>query len=156
MNVHSQLDLKEISPHYEEKELAYFAGFFDGEGNINIQHQNKTKNHDYEQYYLRVCVSQKDPKILHVFKTMFNGNVPPSKKGDNQWVVYSQNASDFLKIIKPYLRLKQEECLIAIRFQKLVRIHHGKMTPTPQSLLEKQAQLYKELRLVKYKRKKLI
>ena len=153
MGVALQAVFREMVTHYEEKELAYFAGFFDGEGNIDIIYIKKTKAHPYEQYRLSVCVSQKDPKILYYYKKLFNGRVYPLKSGTYQWYVYGPKAYNFLRLMEHYLRIKRKECAKAIEFQKLVRKHGGKMNPTPPSLLVKQSKLHQEFRNINNKRK---
>lgn len=145
---------EEMTPHYEEKELAYLAGFFDGEGNIDILHQKKSIVHPYEQYRLRVSVTQKHPEILYEYKSMFDGKVYLLKSGGYQWYAYGLKASNFLRFMGPYLRIKRKECVKAIEFQQKVRNHGGKMNPTPLSLLAKQSKLHQEFRHINVKRNK--
>lgn len=143
-----QLDFRAMAIHYEERELAYLAGFFDGEGNIDIAHAKRTASHPSEQYSLNVIVSQKDLTMLKAYK-IFGGSIYHDSQDCYQWHIHGYKASHFLKAILPYLRLKKDQAVKAIEFQKLVRPPRGHISPISPSLLTKQAKLYQEFRLIK-------
>lgn len=95
--------------------LAYFAGFFDGEGCIYLSTSGP------KDQYLRVEVSmsQKDPAVLYHAARLFGGSV---YKGTNaaasQWKIHGSKAIDFLGIMianNPGLIVKQAAALMAIR-----------------------------------------
>jgi hypothetical protein len=71
----SQLAFESMAVRYPKKDLAYFAGFFDGEGNVDIYLQKNTEAHPYEQYRLRVSATEKRPKVLDDLKKVFGGQV---------------------------------------------------------------------------------
>ena len=60
-------------------DLAYAAGFFDGEGHIAIAYNSRAKKHsggrDYfnERYWLYVQISQIDPRPLQWLQKRFGG-----------------------------------------------------------------------------------
>jgi hypothetical protein len=106
------------------EELAYIAGFFDGEGSITI-HENwrpsprgKSPNHT-----LQVSIGNTDPQILAWIHAVFGGSltIRPSTKPRHrevtQWIIRSNGASTFLRAVLAFLRMKKEQALIGISFQ---------------------------------------
>lgn len=112
------------------KELAYIAGFFDGEGSVGI---NLTKVHG-QSYAMAVCISQVDPRPLLFISSFFGGEVRISYSKDYRlgkrklfyWRLYSKNAKRFLIAILPYLINKKNEAEIAIEFQNLRKSNGGR------------------------------
>ncbi len=94
--------------------LAYVAGFFDGEGSINLLTRPRPKNTEYS---LTVAIGQKDGETLDWIKENFGGNVYVVKR-DNSffWVCTHKKAISFLKTILPYLRYKKPQAIVAINF----------------------------------------
>ena len=98
------------------EELAYIAGFFDGEGYIGI-----VKNQG-----LRLIVSITNTKvgILYWLKGLFGGSVCKGQRpSQNQkpiyvWTIVSREAAMFLYKIQPYLRLKEELAELGLEFQR--------------------------------------
>jgi len=97
-----------------KKELAYLAGFFDGEGSVIID-----KNHGM------ACVVASTTKwILELLRFNFGGSINTDKKIRYEhghicyhWKINSTNAESFLQAILPYLKLKRPEAEVAIKFQ---------------------------------------
>lgn len=110
----------------DELELAYLAGFFDGEGTITIHHRNA----ETKQNWYRVCasVSSTNKEMPCWFKELFGGSVSTQLRGENRkdiytWQVTSLAAVRFIEVIKPHLRMKSQQAEIALDFQET--IHHG-------------------------------
>ena len=109
-------------------DLAYVAGIVDGEGCIML-YLNKSKK--YTSYRIKVSVSNTQEWICQWLKLAFGGCVSceyyksPTRKPLWQWIVVSNKALDFLKLIHPYLRLKKPQAEIAIKFQEARRGHHA-------------------------------
>ena len=133
-----------MAPRYRKTELAYFAGFFEADGNVAI-----ILNEHSGQFTLRVSVTQKDPSILHHYEDTFGGSID-NRSG--QWYATSTTAVGFLRAVSPYLRFKGEEAAIALEFQSLVRGRTN--TPIPSSLREKQARLFRAIRIAAKQRGK--
>jgi len=102
-------------------DLAYAAGFFDGEGNIGItiKHQE-----GYAQYFIFASVASTDEWACRRFHFMFGGYVrkrPPRKNPSHKpcwdWRVSSRQASNFLREVFPYLHLKRDRAELALKFQ---------------------------------------
>lgn len=106
-------------------ELAYIAGFFDGEGSITI-HENckpsprgKNPNHT-----LQVAIGNTDPRVLVWIQSVFGGGLgyrkstKPRNRGIAQWVIRAAAALPFLEAIRPFIRMKGDQCDIAITYQR--------------------------------------
>ena len=100
-------------------ELAWAAGFIDGEGSIRA-----TKNsHNSDAVVLRVQVAQVDPRPLQALVDMFGGSVTGPYFHKNvkhrKYYAYARvgsNAVTLLRQILPYLKTKQEEAQLGIDF----------------------------------------
>jgi hypothetical protein len=83
-----------------QTDIAYGAGFFDGEGAIVLSLQ--------KEKYLRVevSVSQKLPEVLLWYAQHFGGKIYQSKGYVAQWKIHGALAIGFLHVIYPYLITK--------------------------------------------------
>lgn len=94
--------------------LSYIAGFFDGEGSINILTRKRPKNIEFT---LTVAIGQKDGATLDWIKDNFGGNVYLIKRdGSFYWSISHRNAIIFLKKILPFLQYKKPQALVAIEY----------------------------------------
>lgn len=98
-----------------DEELAYLAGFFDGEGSISII---KTKN----GHSLVLSVSQLNPVPLIRLQARFGGSVhrQPDRRGNRSMVVWTTAARRglaALETLRPYLLVKADEAHVGIDFQ---------------------------------------
>jgi hypothetical protein len=94
-----------------EHELSWAAGFFDGEGNVNISKDS-----------LQVSVFNTYKPAVDKFQELFGGNVTVRKGSGNSrdcymWFVTTGTAAMVLRLLRPYLVVKQEQARIAIEFQ---------------------------------------
>jgi hypothetical protein len=62
---------------YTERDAAYFAGFFDGEGSVSIEYSYQSTH--CTVYLLRLCVTNTDLSILEYLQKRFGGVI--GKKG---------------------------------------------------------------------------
>lgn len=112
---------KELS----EEVLAYYAGFFDGEGCIMIN-----KHPGYRRLDIRI--SNTNEGILLEFAKLFGGCVYKNKRRKDtykekwQWCIPPKPAVVFLKAVYPFLRLKREEALLALEFQQRIKSSNNK------------------------------
>jgi hypothetical protein len=104
-------------------DLAYIAGFFDGEGSVYVT----GKHHN-----IRVGISNTNPLIPQLACRLFGGSVHWNKSNSSkmfkkrptnhrlclQWNINGSKACDFLKAIRPFLKMKIEQANIAITLQK--------------------------------------
>lgn len=78
-----------------QTDVAYVAGFFDGEGSIVIS-MNKYMR-------LEVGVSQKHTAVLLWMRGIFGGKIYQSEGYAAQWKIHGAKAIEFLMLIKPFL-----------------------------------------------------
>lgn len=94
------------------KELAYIAGFFDGEGCIRVDSKG----------YLTTIVTNTDVRPLQLFLDVFGGTMcihshaTTIRKKAYRWSIKSEAVPEFLEMILPYLICKKEEALLALEF----------------------------------------
>lgn len=130
----------------DELELAYIAGFFDGEGTITIHHRNaSTKKNWY-----RVCasVSNTDNTLLELLRDSFGGYISMLRRNGNrkdiyQWHITSTGAVVFISAIKPYLRQKLDQADVALEFQSTIYHGHVQGRPVGQTYTDEEVE-YKE------------
>lgn len=102
----------------KEEELAYLAGFIDGEGYIGI-----SKNSSYGE--LQISITNTNEDIIRLIAKWFKGSVRLVEKKENhkdcwRFGVYSEDAVTLLKAVYPYLFVKREQAYIGLEFQKLI------------------------------------
>lgn len=106
-------------------DLAYMAGFFDGEGCIVIGFRLM---HNCISYRLCVDIGQigkTGKEILNLFHDNFKGKVNLIKRRYNQrsyykWSSHCRQTYQFLKQIYPYVKVKRKQVQLAIEFQELL------------------------------------
>ena len=126
--------------------LLYLAGFFDGEGSINIIKRNRPHPKNPE-FNLAVAIGQKDGATLDWITDNFGGNVYLVKRdGSFFWAIGNRKAYNFLKIIYPYLQYKKPQAEVAFAlFDGRAKRKSG-FTPT--SELDRRERIRGELRLL--------
>lgn len=100
---------------------AYAAGFFDGEGYVDIYSASLAKASKSPSLMLRVVISQKDGKVMNWLTEHFGGHVQLSRKGQYsiyRWDIRSQAAKRFLLAILPYVLVKKEQVILAIEYEQ--------------------------------------
>jgi hypothetical protein len=106
--------------------LAWVAGFFDGEGSIELtngQHKNRTSVNG--RYGLTIEICNTSLKALEQLQKYFGGNIRERhsilyRKHTYRWSLSGNNANCFLRTIKPFLCVKNNEADLAIDFYKTV------------------------------------
>ncbi len=104
-----------------EEQLAYTAGFIDGEGSIQIR--NKKNRH---QHSVRMEVKNTNLDVLMYLKNLFGGSIQcriyqnKNHKQAYSWTLSNLSAVNFLKSILPFLRIKKSQAELAIEFQSTV------------------------------------
>jgi hypothetical protein len=106
--------------------LAYAAGFFDGEGTVGI---DRFRDHGYAsyRYRLRVRIPNTNAQVVQWFKDNFGGSIADQKKSGNRkpqtiWSTSGNNALQFIKMISPYLLVKQPAAKVAIQYQENIQL----------------------------------
>lgn len=116
------------------EDLAYLAGFIDGEGCIGIHHRGKAKG---RKPTVRVSITNTDKNILIWCKNFIGlgGTLKiHNKNGNNKWktayrLEYDcKKAEALLRMVVPYLKIKKEQALLAIEYRKYT-IPNGRYKP---------------------------
>lgn len=114
----------------KDKELlAYFAGFFDGEGCIGVYKRKPGKAHRSPCYYIYASITQTDISVLNLFKAIYGGSMTlyrsspifPNAKKLYFWQLSCNKAEKFLKDIQPNLIVKKERVDLALKFRRIQR-----------------------------------
>lgn len=105
----------------KKTDLAYTAGIIDGEGCISIGKQTDRSSRRGFTYSLQVNVKSVDEWLPAWLQFSFGGGLHTyTNQADNcmwSWTITCKKASEFLKLIFPYLNLKRPQAEIALRFQ---------------------------------------
>ena len=134
-------------------ELAWAAGFFDGEGCVGIYPH---KTHTGGNYQLRLSVINTDHSAVLKFRRMFVGTIRPrSRKGalgtKPCWVWEANDlvAEVALRLLIPFLLVKQEQARIALNFRLTYDQHRprgGHLGRTlPEAILSSRARYAQEI-----------
>ena len=110
-------------------DLAYAAGFFDGDGHIRIQNHSKR----CRTMMLQCTVVQATEEIVQWFAETFGGTVSSrllKYRGGvrplHTWQISSKGAERFLVEIYPYMKGKRDEADVALAFRATFRPQHVK------------------------------
>ena len=104
-------------------DLAYLAGFFDGDGCVSLSCQKDKTKVRKMGYQVQVSLTQNSPcAILDELRTEFGGKVYSNGKRCNalSWRCPAKSHVRFLTSILPYLRIKRTAAKIAIEYQRRV------------------------------------
>jgi len=117
------------------EDINYIAGFFDGEGNINIyktdtENIRKVQQLRNPKYELSVSMFNTDKGVIEWIHSIFGGsfmtrNRINTKSYNKKWKesytirLTANQAKSFLEIMYPYLRVKKTQAEIAIKFQEV-------------------------------------
>jgi len=111
------------------EDIAYAAGFFDGEGCVSIQQRPaRCKSPDYT---LNVRVGNTNLAVLEWFRERFGGAIysqltTGNRKPSWHWHLGNRKAVDFLLIVKPFIQVKLPQVVLAEAYVSL----NGKRDPS--------------------------
>lgn len=116
------MDLKDSGER--EATYGYAAGIIDGEGCITIGRWKDTRyaTEGRFKYSLRIQVAMTDPAAGEFLYKEFGGlfRIYKGSKATRRvvytWVLSTQKAADFLRLIRPYLRVKIKQAEVAIQY----------------------------------------
>ena len=100
-------------------DVAYIAGFFDGEGCVRIKRANQGGN----SYYITATITNSNKAILEYIKDIFGGKVRQAEKKANKIIYHyelsSAEAVDMLKTLMGFLREKRPQAELAVDFHNV-------------------------------------
>jgi hypothetical protein len=139
----------------DDTTLAYVAGLIDGEGYIGISYAAQKAPYCTPRYRLRISVGMTCEHIVRWLADTFGFNVyvkQPDFRNRRQTVYTADlqaiRCADFLRAIRPWLKIKDLQADVAIDFQescsawKLIN-HHGERLPDAEVM--RRHQLYLRL-----------
>lgn len=101
-------------------ELAYIAGFFDGEGSVGVYPASGKRSH-HLRVQLVQNVTPESTELFHELSLKYGGSISTVTKKPTRptynWQINSLRAVVFLLDVLPYLRLKQRQAEIALTWQ---------------------------------------
>ena len=124
-------------------DLAWCAGFFDGEGFVTIQKRNSMVNGKrYEGYYLRIGINHVAVEPLLEMQRVLGGTIRKqsehtvvgNRKQRHSWQMGCQAAKEALIQMMPYFRNKQSVAELGIELQNTMGNHGQRTTPELQLL----------------------
>jgi hypothetical protein len=109
-------------------QLAWAAGFIDGDGFITIQDRTSTvKGKTYNGFYVRLGCCQASEVPLKELQKLFGGTIRIKNSGPNRenynrktqyiWCLSTKEAAQAIEQLLPYLVHKKEVARLAIEFQ---------------------------------------
>lgn len=109
---------------YRVRDLAYMAGFVDGEGCIGGHCYKERPYHPY--VYLRVCNT--DRGVLEWIKSLFGGwiqgkadhSAPAHWKEAFIWCAHATDITPILRALVPHLKIKQRHAYKAMAIRALI------------------------------------
>jgi hypothetical protein len=102
---------------------SYFAGLFDGEGTIGINHvvrQRRSREKKESYYIIYLSIANRNKTALELAKQLFGGSIYSYKRGGSEkapmhrWSVATRKAALFLQAIQPYAIIKKEHIQVAL------------------------------------------
>jgi len=148
----------------DELEVAWAAGFIDGEGYSSISKNKKPKGLRSPRYKICVGVTHTKLEPLYRLQAIFGGSVLPrsspkrSKKKVYRWLIYSHKCARCLEAILPFLSVKAEQTRLCLQLHRLIQSSRMKRRFSPKPLEETEVQarelIYQRIRILNMRGKK--
>lgn len=137
-------------------DLVYTAGFFDGEGSVNITRiVGKSKD---PQYKLQISITNTDLPILDWLQERYGGKLYEQPNNRSNLTDYprvckslwftGKGGGAFLRLIEPYVKVKRPQLLNALDFQAVKDARPASRRGTPpdqRAQLERFYQVHREI-----------
>ena len=107
---------------YVDTDMAYLAGFFDGEGSIMLI-PSTSVNRGPGRYRLTLAVSNTVEHSVVRYAITFGGSVLPIAaknarcKSSYRWMITSAGAERALMAMLPFLKVKKDQAQVALDFR---------------------------------------
>jgi len=148
-------------------ELAWMAGFFDGEGTVIVERSKSPAcTHGY-QTSLHVAVTQTSTPCLEIFKSHFGGSIITSRSTtpngrrwavQHRWVVRNEAALAFLRTIAPYVVVKRDQVAAAAQYPMYDangRKYGSRKSPLPDAVFSARLALREALKRMRAESKEM-
>ena len=133
-----------------ELELAWLAGFLDGEGHIGIRKRSLLSGSP--RYSIILDVSHTKREAIEFLQNSMGGSTQKRQgkkewKTTYKWRVRGKKAQQILEKLSPFLKLKQEQAKLALEladgFKPFQHYH-----TVPRAELNRREQIYQRLRIL--------
>jgi len=129
-----------------DTELAWIAGFFDGDGSVGIR-KYKRPHCRSPIYDLVVKITNSNIEVLKWIQNHFGGTINHDHKSNCYKLRFGGRVGmRFLEAIFPYLKVKRKQAKLGIALQSRHTFQGGPGKFLPKEELEEREQLYQELR----------
>ena len=141
----------------KESDLAWLAGFIDGEGSITIAKRKRQKSINYN-YDLQLRIINTDKSLLdHCQSIIGKGEIKAplvakaTYKQSWSWSLWANSAKEALIKVSPYLVGKQMQAKLGIELQDNINMGKklrpgGRYQSTPRNEIEIREHLFKEMK----------
>jgi hypothetical protein len=126
--------------------LAYIAGIFDGEGSIVIGVRKPDGiKHQSPSHFLQVGITNTNRLLIEWLLATCGGHISDNSHAKSRagqlpcwaWRVIGWDALQFLEKILPYLRIKTEQAIFAIQFQRKTQGRRTYLRVPPELIAER-------------------
>ena len=141
-----------------ETDKAYIAGLFDGEGCICLTKLKTRSKHGgiSPEYHLIANITNTYLSVLEWIQMIFRGNLnlkldPKSTKPGYRLEFSTRQAVDFLSTIQPYLKIKLDQCHVALQYIKWfdsLPSYKGKRCGIPEEILIKKEEFKTKIQML--------
>ena len=136
-----------------ELEYSYLAGLVDGEGYLGITTKGIRVN-GRNKYQVIIRIQMCDKEIIEYLSSFLNVKIANHYRDHPIWkdaysvTLYDNRATEFIKKIYPYLRVKKKQAEIIIEFRKSITRGRNQSNPVTLEMIDKQDELYNKIRFI--------
>ena len=133
------------------EQVIWIAGFFDGEGCVNIE-----RGYGYSSC-LRITISNTVKESLNLIKRWLDfgavkshNKVKKYKNQKNGWifVCYETNAKNFLELVYPYLIIKKEQANTGLRYYEYYKSSSKRFHTLSKEVIEQREVFSKQMAIL--------
>ena len=134
---------------YDDKDLNWIAGFFDGEGSVGLYHQKERptqlRSGGRARHVLTLTITNTNRDVLDWVSMLFGG-VVGQHGGCNmpcdRWRLTGRDKQrEFLTRMLPFLRIKKSQAEYALQYLDTVLDDGLGYAPTPEAVLARRSSL---------------
>ncbi len=135
---------------------AYFAGLFDGEGCFNIRINHPEKKPDASHYMCRICLTNTCKTMIDWIYENFGGNFhvrsrDPKYKPVYHWSISGPPMVEVLHALYPYLRSKQKQADVMIRFRSTFDPKRTSRMEIPEGIKKIRSECIQDLHILNHR-----
>jgi len=134
---------------FSAADLAWCAGFFDGEGCVHVGYKKRPANRG-PWFHVRVSVNNTNRDALERLQDLFRGTICTRKPVENRkrvhgWYIDSKNAERFLAAIQPFVLVKARQVGLGLEMRYLLS-QHDPRRGVPTEVYERLVEIAEQVR----------